>query len=134
MGIKETWNEQSSGVKAAILIVGGLAVLFVLAIVAVILFAVIGSFVLGTGGTSTTAPQMSADCTVDDSAIIITHSGGDAINVDELVIEEVPPEQVTMPANTFSAGDEIRVEGVNEVTLLWMPDNAETTVLVSCQG
>ncbi|MFC6865038.1 type IV pilin N-terminal domain-containing protein [Halomicroarcula sp. GCM10025817] len=54
--------------------------------ITVILAAVIGSFVLGLGGSSSVTPQASFDFDYDGNAVTITHDGGDTIDAADLTV------------------------------------------------
>jgi FlaG/FlaF family flagellin (archaellin) len=91
MGVRDSWNELGTGGKVLVgLLVGG-GVLVVGLVLLVILAAVVGSFVLGMGeSTSATAtPQVSftADYDTAGETAEILHDGGDGIPADELSVE-----------------------------------------------
>lgn len=135
MGVKQWWNEQSSGVK---LLVGiGLVLGFVFLLgIAVVGFAIVGSFVVGVdGGGQATAPQAAFDCSFEDDRAVMTHNGGDALDPATITVEEASESDVTMPDGEMGPGDEIVVQGASEITLRWDdPDSDESAIIGECIG
>ena len=95
--------------------------------ITVILAAVIGAFVLNLGGDLEQAPQAQLSVEVNDAAngVILTHNGGDALNVDDL---RIAGDLSTGPftglsgyasGDQFSVGDEAQLGGSsgNEYTV-----------------
>ena len=86
--------------------------------ITVILAAVIGTFVLGLGdslGDSQPSAQLSVENSTSDTQVVLSHSGGDTIDLSELeivaysgdsVVSSVSPARATVNASgTISVGD-----------------------------
>jgi flagellin-like protein len=76
--------------------------------ITVILAAVVGSFVLGLGSSSSVAPQASFDFDYDGTEVTITHDGGDTIDADDLTVTGSSSDAILVAtADDISAGDKL---------------------------
>jgi len=137
MGLRDTWNDLGTGGKLVVaLAAAALAVvgLIVLAVVAVVLLAVIGSFVLGMGESVETTPTATFSVTTADGVITVTHSGGDTIDADSLVVR-VDGRTVDWsdPDETVSRGDSVTIESVSsgQLRVIYYESGGQSVVLDS---
>ncbi|WP_262177967.1 type IV pilin N-terminal domain-containing protein [Haloarcula laminariae] len=107
--------------------------------ITVILAAVIASFVLGIGdSTSTAAPQVSVDCNFPSAAgnvaatNTMVHAGGDNLNPDQLSVNSGSLKG-SPSGGTFSSGETI-AEGINRgAKLVWSnPNGGSSNVIGQC--
>lgn len=136
MGVRDSWNELGTGGKILVgLLVGGVVVVVGLVLL-VILAAVVGSFVLGVGETSSAGATPQASFTVDYDAASetaeITHDGGDAVPADELSVEAGDRTVAWEDGDgEVSAGDSTAVDAApgTTVRVVWSGDG-ESAVLM----
>jgi flagellin-like protein len=117
MQLKELWTDD----RAVSPVIG----VILMVAITVILAAVIGTFVLGLGGSVQSAPQASFDCNGGD----LDHGGGDQLDASELTAGGVvDPDGV----GTMTAGDTVvgTFNNSSATPLVWNnPDGDSTQVL-----
>ncbi|KAA9400096.1 type IV pilin [Haloarcula sp. CBA1130] len=139
MGLKDSWSNLGTAGKVLVGLGVGMAVLFILIPIIIIVAAVIASFVLGmgsSGGDVAVAPQVSFtfeyEETTDGVVAVVTHDGGETISAEQLTIEVADGPTVGWDDDDgeVTIGDQssVSVEGGAEVRLVWHGDD-QTTVL-----
>ena len=89
MGLRESWNELSTGGKIAVGLAVGGVLLIVLLVVLVVLAAVLASFVLGVGDQpeqATPTVSFSGDYDEANAQMEITHDSGETIRASRLTV------------------------------------------------
>jgi flagellin-like protein len=105
--------------------------------ITVILAAVIGTFVLGLGGSvQETAPQAQFTFDYDETAgdLKITHDGGDAINEDRLSVNDSSVDQSSTPPKSSTVSNGGQVSAGDSFTYNLAPTDSVRVVWESQSG
>ncbi|WP_181692455.1 type IV pilin [Natronomonas sp. LN261] len=97
--------------------------------ITVILAAVIGTFVLGLGDQTSSAPQASFTCESGD----LVHNGGDELTDSELVVNG-GSNSVESGNSPYTAGSTIVTSFVDANTLVWEDPNSDDTQILRDEG
>lgn len=119
------------------LVIGGLLILAVVGVVAiVVLSAVIGGFVLGTGSSVSTPPEVEFTSSFADGSMTITHDGGESVDPTQLLIvvdgtERGTWRQMAETSDSIQLGDSVTVDAVDpgeEVRVVFVDEDTSVPI------
>ncbi len=135
MDLPDVLDEQNTLVVA--ILVAVVATVVVGLLVAVVV-PVVGTFVMGTGdqvSSESTGPQASFSMAIDEGEVTFTHSGGETVRAEKLLVE-VDGTTKSWAAHggdggTVAEGDSVTVAADSETTVRLLYDGEERTVLAT---
>jgi hypothetical protein len=136
MGLLDRFKELDTPVQLLLVVgvvIGGFVALVVLIALLVVLASVVGAFTLGLGEDVQTAPTATFEIDGTPDGAQITHSGGDAIEADNLYVavdDNRRPWRDYGSTGTVGTGDSIVVPAEPGQTVRVIYDDGETSAVL----
>lgn len=104
-------------------------------VIAVVLAAVVGSAVLGLGSGPAEAPQASLEFTNNNGTVTATHTGGDTMDFNNVVVKVDGSGSSAGPTGTLEAGETTtvanNVASGDTIHVIWEDPNSDKTTVIA---